>query len=314
MKNMLMKKILVKNLFLQTCLCLLFSFSAAACSTASSSRTDSSPDNATIKMQTKKTNQPQTDNNQINNHQTNTGQKNKSQLNKRPENTKQENKIQPPKAISRQQKPTEKSTHVQRQQALKRMLVFDGKYYIETGETSSIPRCGMMDAQIQSMVSAGQIPQEELQSNFGEGYGLQYGSRKNRIEVCIDDKWLVFACNENNLDGVTMEVSKNTSHSAELTITNTTDQNIQFGEDYELETKNETTGEWNRVEYLIDDYGFNDPAFLTEKNVPVTWRTDWTVFHGKLKPGTYRIIKDFLDVRKNSDYTTYTLMAEFTVS
>lgn len=283
-----MKKIFNKKFFLQTCFCLYLCISAAACSTSSSSRTYSSLNKLAAEKQSEKINQNQPNRKKITNNQA-------------------------AKYISAGTKPAETENHGHHQQEYKRMLLFNGKCYIETGETSSIPRCGMMDAQIKSTVSADQIPRKELQSNFGKGYGLQYGSRKNRIDVCIDDKWLIFACNENNLDGVTMVVTKNTSHSAELTITNTTDQNIQFGEEYELEAKDNKTGEWSRVEYLIEDYGFNDPAYLTEKNVPAVWRTDWTAFHGKLKAGTYRIIKEFLDVKENGDYTAYTLMAEFTV-
>lgn len=209
---------------------------------------------------------------------------------------------------------TSVSESSQTQQARKRMFIFHQKKYIETGETSSAPRCGVMDGTIETTVAADQIPTEELQSNFGKGYGFQYGSRENRLEVCIDHTWLIFAYHENNLDGVSMKVTQNTANSATVTITNTTDSDIQFGDSYELEVQDEKTGEWSRVDYIIDNYGFHDIAYLTEKDIPVTWDVDWTDFHGSLKPGTYRIVKDFMDFKGTGNYDSYTLMSEFTIS
>lgn len=209
---------------------------------------------------------------------------------------------------------TEQKKTKQSPQTLKRMFVCDGRLYIDTMETSSVPRyCGTMDGQIVKTVPADQKPTKELQSNFGK-YSFQYGSRKNRIDVLIDDTWHIFAYNENNLNGVSMKVTKNNARSAKLKITNTTNKQIQFGSDYELEKKNKKTGEWRSVPYIIDNAAFHDIAYTAPKDQPVTWSVNWKHFHGSLKPGTYRIIKDFSVFRGTGDFTEYTLMAEFKVT
>lgn len=79
------------------------------------------------------------------------------------------------------------------QPKLKRMFVYKKKLYIDTGKVSTAARCGMMDGQIQKTVPANRIPVKELQSNFGKDYGFQFGSRSNRLEVCIDGTWHIFA-------------------------------------------------------------------------------------------------------------------------
>lgn len=68
------------------------------------------------------------------------------------------------------------------------MIRVKGDLYYDSGEISEELRCGMMDGQITSMAEG--EPTEDDQSNFGTGYGYQYGV--DTIEVCIDDAWHVF--------------------------------------------------------------------------------------------------------------------------
>ena len=37
-----------------------------------------------------------------------------------------------------------------------------------------------------------EIPEENDQSNFGSGYGYQFGFEADTIEVLIDDNWRIF--------------------------------------------------------------------------------------------------------------------------
>ena len=77
------------------------------------------------------------------------------------------------------------------------MVMVGGKVYYATGEESTIQyRCGMMDGEITSTVGSQEIPAENNQSNFGSGYGYQYGL-EGTIEVRMDGKWYVYA-EENN--------------------------------------------------------------------------------------------------------------------
>lgn len=196
---------------------------------------------------------------------------------------------------------------------LKRMFMFHKKLYVENGETSHALRCGMMDGQITSSVAADQIPTKNFQSNFGEGYGFQYGCRENRLEVCIDGRWRIFAHNENNFDGVSMQVVKNTAASATVEILNTTDLQVMYGEDYTLEVQDKETGDWNCVPYTTE-CGYNDIAYHAAKDTAVKWEVDWSSCYGKLEPGNYRIVKKLMDFRKSGDYTEYILSAQFTIT
>ncbi|MDE6714022.1 MAG: hypothetical protein K2K20_09820 [Lachnospiraceae bacterium] len=68
------------------------------------------------------------------------------------------------------------------------MVVVDGVLYKDTGKISTELRCGMMDGEITSTVDT--VPAEDDQSNFGTGYGYQYGM--SGIEVLIDGEWHIF--------------------------------------------------------------------------------------------------------------------------
>ena len=72
------------------------------------------------------------------------------------------------------------------------MVLVDGQIYYDTGKERKEPRqCGLMDGTITSAVSQEEIPTEEDQSNFGAGYGYQFGS-EGTLELLIDEKWIIF--------------------------------------------------------------------------------------------------------------------------
>ena len=74
------------------------------------------------------------------------------------------------------------------------MVMVNGELYMDTGHESSVEaRCGVMDGTIDSEVGANEKPTKDNQSNFGTGYGYQYGSHEGLIEVYMNDKWWVFA-------------------------------------------------------------------------------------------------------------------------
>ena len=77
------------------------------------------------------------------------------------------------------------------------MVMVNGTLYLDTGHESTIEaRCGVMDGEITSQVDGSKQPTVDDQSNFGTGYGYQYGVTKGTIELFMNGKWWVFATEE----------------------------------------------------------------------------------------------------------------------
>ena len=77
------------------------------------------------------------------------------------------------------------------------MVMVDGELYLTTGYESTVEgRCGVMDGQITSTVEGWEKPTEDDQSNFGTGYGYQYGPTEGTIEIFMDEKWWIYATEE----------------------------------------------------------------------------------------------------------------------
>ena len=82
----------------------------------------------------------------------------------------------------------------QEQWAMIPMVMIDGKLYLDTGVESSVEtRCGVMDGEITSSVDGTKKPAKDGESNFGTGYGYQYGPQEGTIEIFMNEKWWVFA-------------------------------------------------------------------------------------------------------------------------
>lgn len=72
------------------------------------------------------------------------------------------------------------------------MVMVAGKLYYDTGKESGIDaRCGVMDGEITSTVDGSETPTADDQSNFGTGFGYQYGA-DDTIEIFMNEKWIVF--------------------------------------------------------------------------------------------------------------------------
>lgn len=77
------------------------------------------------------------------------------------------------------------------------MVMVNGTLYLDTGHESTIEaRCGVMDGEITSQVAQSEPPTIDGQSNFGTGYGYQYGSMDGTIEIYMNNKWRIFATEE----------------------------------------------------------------------------------------------------------------------
>ncbi len=77
------------------------------------------------------------------------------------------------------------------------MVMVNGELYLDTGKESTvIARCGTMDGEITSQVDGSKAPTVDNQSNFGTGYGYQYGAIEGTIEIKMNGKWWIFATEE----------------------------------------------------------------------------------------------------------------------
>jgi len=77
------------------------------------------------------------------------------------------------------------------------MVMVNGELYLDTGKESTVmARCGMMDGEITSQVPGNEEPTVDDQSNFGTGYGYQYGAIEGTIEINMNGKWWIFATEE----------------------------------------------------------------------------------------------------------------------
>ncbi len=76
------------------------------------------------------------------------------------------------------------------------MVMVDGELYLTTGiEGDSEREDTLMDGEITSAVDSSEVPTENDQSNFGKGYGYQYGT-EGTIEIFMNEKWWVYATEE----------------------------------------------------------------------------------------------------------------------
>ena len=115
------------------------------------------------------------------------------------------------------------------------------------------------------------------------------------------------------LEGVSMSVQKDsvTAKGAVVTLLNKVDKDYQYGQEYFIQKYED--GRWYQVPYIIDDIGFEDIAYVLEKDSESEFTIDWSWLYGTLEPGEYRIVKDIMDFRDTGDYDVYTLTAEFTI-
>ncbi len=64
------------------------------------------------------------------------------------------------------------------------MVMIDGVMYYDAGRESTVSgRCGVMDGEITSAVAGTEVPAADDQSNFGSGYGYQWGPEEDQLAL-----------------------------------------------------------------------------------------------------------------------------------
>lgn len=86
---------------------------------------------------------------------------------------------------------------------------------------------------------------------------------------------------------------------------------IMTGEDYYLTVWKK--GHWRMVMPVIENYGWNSLAHWITKDTDTEFEIDWKWLYGELEPGTYRLVKEFMDFRKTADYDEAIYWVEFVI-
>lgn len=90
-------------------------------------------------------------------------------------------------------------------------VMIDNVLYYYTGQHIELLRCGVMDGKITEFVPATQLPTENDQSNFGDGYEYQYAG-EHHIDIIMPEEnnaWIRFCdrqCSEDHSQTLTEEV------------------------------------------------------------------------------------------------------------
>lgn len=91
------------------------------------------------------------------------------------------------------------------------------------------------------------------------------------------------------IKNVSMDIYDISLTGATLIITDTNKNPYTYGEWYKIEK--EDSGKWYDVKPIINNYVFNDIAYLVNDNNEVKFIIDWEWLYGKLSVGNYRILK-----------------------
>ena len=83
------------------------------------------------------------------------------------------------------------------------MIMVMGELYYDCKEVSTKANYEAPDGTIDKL--AKEVPVENNQSNFGVGYGYQYGAESGTVEVCINGEWHIFKKYEHGISKIVDE-------------------------------------------------------------------------------------------------------------
>ena len=85
---------------------------------------------------------------------------------------------------------------------------------------------------------------------------------------------------------------------------------LQTGTDYKLIVLKEA---WEEVPTIIENYGWDSLAYLISADGVTEFEYNWEWLYGELPPGTYRMVKGFMDFRGSGDYDNFDYWVEFEI-
>ncbi|MBE7027300.1 MAG: sodium ion-translocating decarboxylase subunit beta [Ruminococcaceae bacterium] len=135
---------------------------------------------------------------------------------------------------------------------------------------------------------------------------VKLGDRKGRVEQNFlnADKWgLILYADDITPNGMTLKIEQfGAKPSGEL----------QTGAAYYLETM--IDDEWQEVKTITGEpLVWNSLAYMIKKNDITQMNIDWRYAYGQLKPGYYRLKKEFMDFRSAGDYDIETYEMDFVI-
>ena len=129
----------------------------------------------------------------------------------------------------------------------------------------------------------------------GNNNKFDVGEKSN---IQISDKGIKLSIKEGTL----------TKTGVTLILKNDSDVDVEYGEPYEIEIKEDK--EWHKID--VELY-FNLPAYKLKpkefKEIELNWENDY----GKLAPGEYRIIKDVSILKENNKFEQIYVSTEFSI-
>lgn len=211
-------------------------------------------------------------------------------------------------------------------------IMVDGVIYADTSLESAVTdRKDGFDGEITSKVDQSKQPSENGQSNFGVGYGYQYGEKEGTVDLYINGRWWIFATEEakdamfnpepiTNAEpsnwGLALETENVTAKGLTILCRHGGGENVfqlQTGSYYVIQ-KSEEAG-WVDVEFLPQEYdvAWTAEAWMIARENTTSWDVDWEWLYGPLPPGDYRIGKEIMNFKGPGDYEKGMLYADFII-
>lgn len=106
--------------------------------------------------------------------------------------------------------------------------------------------------------------------------------------------------------------SELTNTGATFQVFNNSAQEIQYGEQYKLQQKQNDS--WTDVSYIIDDWGFQDIAYIIPANESKKLEVNWGWLYGSLPEGEYLFIKNIIVEKGAGNYDNIPVGVEFLIS
>ncbi len=129
------------------------------------------------------------------------------------------------------------------------------------------------------------------------------------LTVCLGFYFIVIKSHVkiNNLKDITLTIKEDTLTNEKVTLilTNNSDKNISYGNPYQLEIKR--FDGWHRI---IKNPAFTLEAYIVYPKGSTEIEVNLKNIYGKLKKGTYRIIKN---IRYENEEKSFNVASEFTI-